>query len=153
MGLADAGKGEAVEYVTGMHALNLECELGTTGDWHLSAYKWEDLTTMDDAGHPLGTWGIADNVALRMPPWNGKTMRVANHIRACLDLLVMGHYALAQGMRRDFIDTNRYDTEIFAQALRLSGLPNWVQINQFMGKEYGRDWLAYLREHPHELVA
>ncbi|EEJ53724.1 hypothetical protein [Mobiluncus mulieris] len=56
-------------------------------------------------------------------------------------------------MRRDYINTDRYYTEIFAQVLRLSGLPNWPEISRFMGKEYGRIWLDYLKEHPHELVA
>lgn len=34
-------------YITGVHALNIECELDTTGDWHTSALSWDAIKMRD----------------------------------------------------------------------------------------------------------
>ena len=35
-----------MKYVTGIHALNIPCNLETSGDWHMSAIQWEHPNTM-----------------------------------------------------------------------------------------------------------
>ncbi|WP_273235640.1 hypothetical protein [Ileibacterium valens] len=30
-----------MQYLTGIHALNLNCDLGTPGDWHQSGIRWD----------------------------------------------------------------------------------------------------------------
>ena len=32
-----------MEYITGIHALNLNCAIETCGDWHQSALRWEKI--------------------------------------------------------------------------------------------------------------
>lgn len=70
---------------------------------------------------------------------------VANHIRAILDLLAENNFGLAQGMRRDFIVTDIYDTEIFNKVFELRTQKSWDQINMFMMKEYGRKWIKWMQ--------
>lgn len=33
-----------MEYISGIHALNLICNLDTCGDWHQSAIQWDNPT-------------------------------------------------------------------------------------------------------------
>lgn len=45
-------------YLTGEHALNMECELETCGDWHASALAWKNLTLRESEGSFFGDYGI-----------------------------------------------------------------------------------------------
>ena len=58
-----------MKYLTGIHALNLECSLETSGDWHMSGLKWEKLTWADtnnmffkDYGITLGVPNISGHI-------------------------------------------------------------------------------------------
>lgn len=86
-----------MEYITGIHALNLTCELDTYGDWHTSALKWEDITILDSSKSIFGDWGIEKN---RSIPESDEKHYVANHIRALLDLIDMGKFSVAQGWKK-----------------------------------------------------
>lgn len=44
-----------MRYLSGIHALNLKCELDTCGDWHQSAIQWERLK-LYESNESL--WGI-----------------------------------------------------------------------------------------------
>lgn len=132
-----------MKYITGIHALNLPCSLQTFGDWHRGGIQWGKLTIADTDSSVLGTHGIEDFDGV---PEHPGTHKVANHIRAILDMLVDSQFSYAQGMRKDFICNDSLDTEVFEQTLKLKGLPHWAQINDFMGHEYGLRWLSFLQK-------
>ena len=130
-------------YLTGKHALNISCALDTCGDWHQPALRWEDLTIRNSEESIFGDYGIERDKRI---PNSQELFNVANHIRALLDLLEMGNFAVAQGMNDDFICNSEYDLEIFTQALRLKDSANWNLIDRFMGKEYFVKWLDFKKE-------
>lgn len=132
-----------MKYITGIHALNLPCSLETCGDWHMSGLRWVDITYADTETAVLGDWGI--ETCNCVPEHEGE-FYIANTIRACLDLLIMGNFATAQGMNEDFICNENYDSLVFEKALQLRGLPNWGDINAFMLREYKLKWFNYLKK-------
>ena len=136
-------------YVTGIHALNLPCHLDTCGDWHTSALKWENISFADTAKSVFGDYGIEDGHTI---PFHEGYYHVANHIRACLDLLEQGKFAQAQGMRRDFICNEKYTMEIFHMVKKLDHAENWSDINRFMEKEYLLLWKNFAGENTTEAV-
>ncbi len=93
----------------------------------------------------FGDYGIETG---RSIPEHVQSYSVANHIRALLDLLQMGHFSVAQGMRNDFICSDEYDEEIFGKVLLLKESPSWQQIDRFMNKEYSRSWREYKEKQP-----
>ncbi|MDR0446103.1 MAG: hypothetical protein LBH17_03600 [Oscillospiraceae bacterium] len=132
-----------MRYITGVHALNLPCELITCGDWHCSALRWRDITFRDTEQSVFGLYGI--EYGKQIPEHNEK-YAVANHIRALLDLLEIGNFAVAQGMNDDYICNDTYTDEVFRQVARLRGLRHWEAIDRFMGKEYHMKWLRYRQQ-------
>ena len=136
-----------MKYLSDMHALNIECELETCGDWHQSCMDWDNINNClresDDS--VFGDYGIEQDKVLKF--LNDKPIyNVANHIRACLDLIADGNFGLAQGMREDFICTRKYDNEIFEKIMLLKSSESWEKIDAFMGKEYMMRWLNYKRK-------
>lgn len=138
-----------MEYITGIHALNLPCSLDTCGDWHTSAIQWKVPKTKESTGSLFGDYGIEQN---RTIPEHTGRYNIANHIRAILDLLQDGLYSVAQGMNNDFICNAAYDNEIFAKVYEMKSLDNWKGINDFITKEYKMKWIKYVqrREMNHE---
>lgn len=131
------------KYISGQHALNLSCSLPTSGDWHIGAIQWEHPWMRDSADSIFGDYGIETN--RHVPQHEKQDIRCANHIRALLDLLETGNFAMAQGMRNDFICNDTLNDEIFAKVVMLKDSSNWERISAFMGKEYGMLWLNYLK--------
>lgn len=129
-----------MKYLTGIHALNLECSLETSGDWHMSGLKWEKLTWAETKNMFFKDYGIT--LGIPMPEHSGP-YPVANHIRALLDLLEWGNFAVAQGMNDDYICNAKYDMEVFQKVWMMRNLPNWKQIDEFMGKEYRMKWVRF----------
>lgn len=129
-----------MKYITGIHALNINCELETCGDWHASALKWENIFFMDSEKMFFNDYGIAADVFV---PALNKKFYVANHIRALLDLLEIGNFAVAQGMNNDFICNSKYDEEVFEKVYAMRKLNNWQDIDKFMCKEYLMKWIKY----------
>jgi len=132
-----------MQYITGIHALNLPCSLLTCGDWHQSALRWKDITFMNTDTAFFGNYGIEYNKCI---PEHEETYAVANHIRALLDLLEQGNFSTAQGMNKDFICNERYNDEIFGKVTSMSVLPNWNQIDDFMTREYYNKWVNFKKE-------
>jgi len=132
-----------MQYITGIHALNLSCELNTTGDWHTCSIQWKNPTMAESDGSLFGEYGIESNK--RIPEHVG-TYYVANHIRALLDLLEQGNYAVAEGMRKDFICNESYNQEIFDKIYYMKQLKNWKEIDIFMEQEYMMEWIRYKEE-------
>lgn len=133
-----------MQYLTGLYALNLPCpSLKTCGDWHLYAIDWETPLILDSEKSVFKNFGIIDSVfAIPLK----KYMPAANHIRALLDLLELGKFNLAQGMRDDFICNDTYNQLIFSKVDLLKNSKNWEEINEFMKKEYAFQWQRHLNE-------
>lgn len=132
-----------MKYLTGIHALNIPCNLETCGDWHQSALKWEKMVFRESNDSIWGDYGIEYNKSI---PCHEEKYNVANHIRACLDLLDLGDYTNPQGMNDDFICNPKYDNEIFTHVIMLKAHSNWDLINAFMGWEYKSKWFRFLRD-------
>jgi hypothetical protein len=130
----------AMQYITGVHALNLPCSLLTCGDWHQSALQWERPNIRESDGSLFGDYGIEQNKSI--PEHNG-TFAAANHIRALLDLMEQGKFTVAQGMNNDFICNDDYTGEVFGKVSQMKTLPNWRDIDNFVGREYRSKWLNY----------
>ena len=129
-----------MKYITGIHALNLECSLETCGDWHTSALKWKDLYIKESEDSIYKEWGIEERG--NIPNHEGR-WKVANHIRALLDLLEDGKFTVAQGMREDFICNEKYTPEVLDKVWMLRDRCNWKEVDEFMKKEYRLTWLEY----------
>jgi hypothetical protein len=131
-----------MQYITGIHALNLPCSLLTCGDWHRSALQWGNPKFRSSEDSFFGDYGIEYCSAV---PENEGIYAVANHIRAVLDLLELGNYSTAQGMNKDFIGNGDYTAEIFDKVALMKNLPHWHEIDRFIEGEYYGEWIAYKR--------
>lgn len=127
-------------YLTGQQALNITCSLETCGDWHTSALQWDRLSLVDSNNMFFGEYGI--EIHNKVPNFEGE-IYVANHIRALLDLLEIGNFAVAQGMNKEYICNPIYDSEIFEKVYSMIVLDNWKNIDMFMDKEYLMKWVKY----------
>jgi hypothetical protein len=135
-----------MRYITGIHALNLPCELDTSGDWHCSALQWKKLHIKNSGCTILGDYGIEKD---RTIPEHLERYNVANHIRALLDLIIDGNFSTAQGMRDDFICNPKYTDEIFNKVryiMSKSSIDDAEKIDEFMSKEYMMQWENYKRK-------
>lgn len=132
-----------MEYITGIHALNIDCSQETPGDWHTSALKWEKLTVSQVETSYFGDYGLEYDVTI--PEHNG-VFTVANHIRAVLDLMVSDSLYLVKGMRENFISNEMYIEEIFEKVYELRFLNHWNKIYEFMRREYFRKWSLFVSE-------
>jgi len=131
-----------MKYVTGRHAMNLPCSLGTWGDYRTSAVNWDKLTILDSEDSVFGDYGIETGRTISFLADN-KEYNIANHIRAFLDLLTIGDYASAEGMKEEYIRDDSFAEEIFAKVSMLRSRPNWQIIDLFMEHEYLNQWELY----------
>lgn len=127
-----------MKYVTGVYALNLPSPDGTPGDWHFSSLDWEHPLIWESEKSPFGEWGLHMAEVPRLG-----NMAVANHVRACLDLIDAGNFGTAQGMRDCYINNDDYTPIIFTMVARLHNDPRWKEIDDFMGHEYYCRWLDF----------
>lgn len=130
-----------MEYVSGLHALNLASPAGTPGDWHYSALDWSHPFMLDSDRSVFGDWDIHRQEV----PGHG-VMLVAGHARACLDLVALGDYGDAQGMRDSFLDDDSWTLPVMRQAWKLHDSPRWQAVDSFMGHEYWGAWLDFKQE-------
>lgn len=132
-----------MKYISLIHALNLPCNLNTCGDWHCSSLQWKSVPLLDSKDSIFDDYGIEKNKTI---PEHKEKYNVANHIRAILDLLYIGNFTVAQGMNKDFLVTKEYNKEIFRKVLLMLNLPHWNKIDEFMTKEYLKEWVNYKKE-------
>ena len=131
-----------MKYISGTSALNIPCELNTTGDWHRSCINWEKVKLWDSSESIFGEYGIECDKYI--PELDAKR-NVANHIRACLDLIEKGNFPGAQGMYQDYLDgDDNFNNEIFKKVFLLKEKENWNDIYNFMCKEYRTKWLNFI---------
>lgn len=127
-------------YLTGQHALNIECSLNTCGDWHASSLRWDNITFENSQDRFFKDFGIELS---KIKHLSSTPLYVANHIRALLDLLEDGNFALAQGMNAEYICNSKYDNVIFNNVIQMTKLQNWADIDGFMEKEYLMKWVNF----------
>ena len=133
-----------MKYISGIFALNINCDLDTCGDWHQSALKLDSFTLLESENSIWGDYGIEKNKTI---PGHSVKYNVANHIRALLDLIQQHNFGLAGGMREDFICNDKYNKEIFEKVYMLRNSNRWNDISRFMGKEYCLRCIDFLEEH------
>ena len=136
--------GDIMKYLTGIYALNLPCSLDTCGDWHSKSINWNNPDIRESSSSVLKDYGIEKERSVTF--LNDHSYNVANHIRALLDMLLIGNYGYAQGMKEEYICNEGYTAEIFKQVLKLKNERNWNDINDFMKREYKMKWINYLEE-------
>lgn len=130
-----------MKYVTLIHALNIPCQLDTTGDWHRCSIQWKEPHIFESDNTIWKDYGIEKDKEI--PEHEGRKFNVANHIRALLDLLYVGNFTVAQGMNKDFICNSKYDREIFEKVAMMKDLQHWDKIDRFMTKEYLGKWVNF----------
>lgn len=132
-----------MEYITGMYALNMNSpDLETCGDWHWGALNWQKLHIENTNSNIFEEYGI--NKARPVPEHPNNKYPIANHIRACLDLMLESRFPCVQGMRENFICNDNYNELIFEKVYMMRNLPIWYEVNDFMWREYKLDWLRYV---------
>ena len=132
-----------MKYISGIHALNLNCELETTGDWHQSALDWTNIQMKESNGSVFGNWGIEQNKAI---PNSSRRYAVANHIRAILDMLEDSDFSNARGFRHDYICNEMYNETVFQLVSKLRESENWHAIAKFMEREYMMQWVRWMEK-------
>ncbi len=132
-----------MKYVSGIHALNVTCQLNTMGDWHASALRWDNPCQYDTEDSVFKDYGIEYKKQI---PEHLETYPVANHIRACLDLIDKGKFGYAQGMNKNYISNKKLNQIIFEKVLLLKNNKNWLDIQKFMIKEFCMEWINFLKK-------
>lgn len=129
-----------MNYITDFHALNLPCQLGTTGDWHKSSYNWENPKIKDSSKSIFGDYGIETNRDLTFVDL-GNNNNVANHIRACLDIIDDEHESSIKFFTSDFLDNNKdILDEFFNKCLMFKNTEKWIKVDQFLSRENLKEW-------------
>lgn len=145
-------------YITGVYALNIPDEEGTTGDWHSNVFwRPKDETKVVeisiggegdfDTNHIFSDMGVSESYervkdcGLHIPD-NIDDVYVANHIRATLDLAYSelkqhGKIWYVRGCTNDWMDTEEQKQTLLEYATELK--------NYFSGEklEELNDWLEY----------
>lgn len=133
-----------MEYISGVHALNIPCELDTCGDWHVSSLDWENITLMTSKDSIFGNYGIETD---KIIPEHSERYNVANTLRAILDLMYLGKTGYLIGFKEDFICNDKYTYELFEKVLLLKDCNNWNKIDKLMTHEYYNQWVRYKEKH------
>lgn len=135
-----------MKYISGIFALNLPCSLETSGDWHTSGLNWDRLRFKESNDSLFSDYGIEDCGCV---PEHSGGYKIANTLRALLDLIDEGKFSIAEGAREDFICNEAYTQEFFSKVFMLRGVKSgedWEKIDKFMRKEYRFDWTNFLKE-------
>lgn len=139
-----------MKYISEIFALNLDCSLETSGDWHQSSINWSKLRFRDTNNEFFKEYGIEKTSNV---PFHDGDFYFANTIRALLDLIIDGNFGVAGGMNNDFIDNEKYDNEVFNKVYELINHNNWNNINEFMKREYKMKWINFIRRNTNEKMA
>lgn len=132
--------GKSMKYISEIFALNLPCSLETCGDWHTSGINWDNLRFKESDDSVFKDYGIEECDCV---PEHPGVYKIANTLRALLDLLSEGNFGVAQGAKEDFICNDKYTSEFFNKVILLRNNKNWSDIDRFMGREYKMDWVRF----------
>lgn len=148
-------------YITGVYALNIPSDEGTTGDWHSDVF-WRpkynsavDKISLGgkadfDTNHIYGEFGVQEarekvlDIGLYVPDHISEVY-VANHTRATLDLAFSelnryGRVQYAKGASADWLDTPEQKNTLLQQAEKLGKLFVGTQLEELSG------WIDYERD-------
>jgi transcriptional regulator with XRE-family HTH domain len=121
----------------------------TSGDWHPFSYLYElkDADFVEIGQNPFGAWGIDNNV--KIPKYNNakRYYKVANHLRAFLDLLYYQQFTKAKEALEDFIVTDAYNAVIFRKVALFKKSLDWSKIDSLMDNYFATQWRKYKRDH------
>lgn len=105
-----------MQYITGLHALQCPCSLGTPGDTHHTSVDWTYPTLADTSTAFYKDYGVeADKEVARL----SGNRNVANHIRAALDLLAQGKVNDLSGLKREILANDQLTLELFNKVIEL----------------------------------
>lgn len=132
-----------MKYISTIQALNLHYEDQITpGDWHAPSTDFINIDWFDTNNSPFDDFDIK----LRKYPTIEQDIPVAGHVRACLDAIVDGKYALISDMKEHFIGNDELNS-LFLRKLLL--IKNTTQFNECFNKilkTYRLDWINVLEE-------
>lgn len=133
-----------MQYITGLIAYGVPCELDSCGTWTLSKKDFTDpgncaLHESDDS--IFKDYGIEKN---KLVPWHEEPMNVANHVRAYLDSVEALKFDELAGVFENMILSDKCRALIFRNVHgRLRHTSHFREINRFMTDEFGSYWVSY----------
>lgn len=131
-----------MQYITGLHALQCPCTLGTPGDTHHTSVDWTYPTLADTSTAFYKDYGVETDKEVARLSGN---RNVANHIRAALDLLAQGKVNDLSGLKREILANDQLTPELFNKVIELHTENVWNRVSWFIGCEYGIEWLDFLK--------
>lgn len=136
-----------MQYVTGIPAFGIPCELDSVGRWNILKEDYVDeerFTIKESDDMPLKDYGIEKN---KLVPYREFcTYNVANHVRAYVDLLYMERFDILPGLFAECINNSKCRKDIFMLVYgKLRNLAQFKEINEFMCNEFGNAWMSYVQ--------
>lgn len=137
-----------MQYLTGLLAFGIPCDLDTNGMWGFRSSDYsndEHFATFlrDSDNSPFKEVGIVNNVYIDQRPLC--TYRVANHVRAYLDMLYEGKFDELKGLYQVAIGRPKYRQDIFMQVYgKLRHLACFDEVSNFLCDEFGTGWVSYV---------
>lgn len=140
-----------MEYLTGVLALQIPCELDSVGTWNFTKKDFHDdklfiVRESDDS--KLKGYGIEEHkiIPYKTDEEDGKLYSVANHVRAYLDLLCDRQFDTLKDLFYSSIKSKKCRAEIFRRVYDMykdgtMSVPEY----QFMEKEFGNAWFSYVQ--------
>lgn len=118
-----------MKYITGIHALNIPCNLNTSGDWHRGTLDWGNPWIRESEDSIYRSWGIYED--------DGRM--VADHLRAVLDMLeCQKDLVLLHSFHSDYISNYEYDEILNEQLSKLKTLAHWREMEELVKRNMHR---------------
>lgn len=135
-----------MNYVTGICAFGVPDDTKSCGIWNIRKHQYlgDDFLTRESESSVFGEWGIQEN---KMVPYHDLcTYRVANHVRAYVDMLEMCKFDEMHGLFANAIDNGECRLDIFMLVYgKMRNLPYYEGIHRFMCEEFGNAWTSYIK--------
>ena len=136
-----------MQYLTGRLAFAIPCKLNSCGIWNISKKDFMDeekFKLSESEGSFFGDWGIETNKLV--PGREYCCYNVANHLRAYLDLLMLGEFDQLIGLYDEGIADARCRLDLFMILnSKVRRTPMWEVVKPFMSQEFGSLWDSFLR--------
>ncbi|MDR2828736.1 MAG: hypothetical protein LBV51_04880, partial [Acholeplasmatales bacterium] len=132
-----------MRYISGIQALNMHYTNQTTpGDWHGLSVDFSNPQWYYTEQSPF----LDFDIELRKFPGIKEKVYVANHTRACLDLIYECKYSVIAGMKNTLIDDKLLNELLLQKLLLLIKDNNFQVIFNLILKEYRLDWINVLEK-------
>lgn len=139
-------------YITGPIAFSIPSSDNSVGRWNTPKdefLKEGALTTKESEGSLLKDYGIDKD---KIIPYHddSELFNVATHTRAYLDMLIDRRFDELEGLFEDCIRDGSCMHDIFKHVYhKLSKLPKYKEIYQFIAGEFGNHWISYCSQQLH----